>query len=153
MFGSFFMLSYLFWERVQEVWGTERGGEETLCYQHRARWGLDPTNCEIMTWAEIKSQMYNWLSYPSAPYVWLIKAMTSSEYPVRLIKTMSCFKIPVRRPKNHSGQVMGLSTFQKTMTCISLLIYKLSKIKIKTRQNLNLKKTNTVLNLWKTNCQ
>ena len=26
--------------------------------------GLHPTNCEIMTWAEVKSWMLNWLSHP-----------------------------------------------------------------------------------------
>ena len=30
--------------------------------------GLDPMNYEIMTWAEIKSLMLNWLSHPSAPW-------------------------------------------------------------------------------------
>ena len=29
--------------------------------------GLNSTNCEIMTWAEINSRMLNWLSHPSAP--------------------------------------------------------------------------------------
>ena len=27
--------------------------------------GLEPTNCEIMTWTEIKIQMLNWLSHPN----------------------------------------------------------------------------------------
>ena len=29
--------------------------------------GLKLTNCEIMTWAEIKSRTLNWLSYPGGP--------------------------------------------------------------------------------------
>ena len=33
--------------------------------------GLDPTNHEIMTSAEIKSQMLNWLSYPGAPLFYI----------------------------------------------------------------------------------
>ena len=30
--------------------------------------GLEPTNCEIMTWAEIRSQLLNQLSHPGAPF-------------------------------------------------------------------------------------
>ena len=29
--------------------------------------GLELTNCEIMTWAKVKSKMLNWLSHPGAP--------------------------------------------------------------------------------------
>ena len=32
---------------------------------------LKPTNCEITTWAEIKSQMLNWLCLPGAPIYWI----------------------------------------------------------------------------------
>ena len=35
--------------------------------------GLEPTNCEIMTWVETKSQMLNQLSHPSAPKVLILK--------------------------------------------------------------------------------
>ena len=34
---------------------------------------LDPMICEIMTWAETKSRMFNWLSHPGAPkhfFIW-----------------------------------------------------------------------------------
>ena len=30
---------------------------------------LDPTNCEILTWAEIKIWMLNQLSHPGAPVI------------------------------------------------------------------------------------
>ena len=35
--------------------------------------GLDLTNLEIMTWAEIKSWMLNWLNHPGAPTFYFLK--------------------------------------------------------------------------------
>ena len=60
-----FLNVYFFWGR----WGIEREGvrenpKQTLCWQHM---GLEPTNHEIMTWAETKSQTLNWLSHPGTP--------------------------------------------------------------------------------------
>ena len=31
--------------------------------------GLELTNCEMVTWAEVKSQMFNQLSHPGAPVI------------------------------------------------------------------------------------
>ena len=57
---------------------TERGREgenpkQAPCWQWGAWHGVadmrrDPTNHEIMTWAEVKSQMLNQLSHPGAPW-------------------------------------------------------------------------------------
>ena len=56
--------------RVCAGWGgAEREGERIpsgLCAVSIEPYtGLDPTNCEIVTYAEIKSQPLNWLSHPS----------------------------------------------------------------------------------------
>jgi len=42
----------------------ERGRLPTECRAQSRAWSHNP---EIMTWAEIKSQMLNWLSHPSTP--------------------------------------------------------------------------------------
>ena len=51
--------------------GAEREGERIpsrpRSVSREPNAGLKLTNCEIMTWAEIKSQMLNWLSHPGAP--------------------------------------------------------------------------------------
>ena len=76
-FFSFICFSCLFnyfereRERVSQGWG-ERGRERvpgrlrTVSTEPDA--GLDPTNCEIMTQVEIKSQMLNLLSHPGAQH-------------------------------------------------------------------------------------
>ena len=46
--------------------GAERGRENPKC-PLPSDTGLDPTNCEIMTLAEIKSQTLNRLSHPGTP--------------------------------------------------------------------------------------
>ena len=59
-----------FWER-ETSWAEEEQREKEAenlkqappC-QHQAVEGLEPKNCEIMTWAEIKSPMLNWLTHP-----------------------------------------------------------------------------------------
>ena len=52
-------------------WGAERGRDRILSRLHAVgtepHTGLEPTNCEIMTLAKIKSQMFNRLSHPCAP--------------------------------------------------------------------------------------
>ena len=79
---SFFKNVYLFWgggerERVSRE-GAEREGKKeseagsTLPVQ-RPNEGLEPTNREIVTWAEIKGGMLNQLSHPGAPLVILLK--------------------------------------------------------------------------------
>ena len=68
-----------FWERQRESmctynWGRgrERGRERIpswLCtVSTEPNMGLQLTNHEIMTWAQIKSQMLNWLNHPGTPY-------------------------------------------------------------------------------------
>ena len=61
--------------------------------QHRA-WSQDP---EITTWAEIKSQMLNWLSYPDAPItIFLTCCQTPSSMKTRNLLT-TVFPIPSSR--------------------------------------------------------
>ena len=57
------------------AWGWEGAGRgrgrkrisSRLHTQHGAQHGAWTHNPEIMTWAKIKSQIFNWLSHPSAP--------------------------------------------------------------------------------------
>ena len=72
-----------FWERERvrvhmhvNGGGAEREGDPESEVGSRLRavstkpdMGLEPTNCEIMTWAEIKSWVLNQLSHPGAPEV------------------------------------------------------------------------------------
>ena len=62
---NFFYFIYLFWER-ECVWAGERQIETENPKQGFCTGStrLDPTNHEIMTWAEIKSRMFNWLRHP-----------------------------------------------------------------------------------------
>ena len=74
---SLFSTVYLFWERATEstcaqVGEGYREGErenlnQALHCQHRAWLRAWIRNCEIMTWAEIRSQMLNPLSHPGTP--------------------------------------------------------------------------------------
>ena len=72
VFFNFFHV-YWFWERGEWERGSKRGRERTpsrLCTDStEPDAGLDLRNLEIMTWAEIKSQMLNQLSHPGAPIV------------------------------------------------------------------------------------
>ena len=65
------------------VWAGEgqRGGRERIPSRLRAvstepKVGLDPANHEVMTWAEIKSQVVNWMSCPGAPKSYLFYLKT-----------------------------------------------------------------------------
>ena len=64
----FFLNFYLFWGVGR---GRERGRARKLSRLHsinaESDVGLDPMNCEIVTWAEIKSQTLNQLSYLRRP--------------------------------------------------------------------------------------
>ena len=63
-FLSFFLSSFI---NFEEGRGRGRGRERIpsrLCDDEA---GLYPTDSEIMTWDEIKSLMFNWLSYPGTP--------------------------------------------------------------------------------------
>ena len=77
---SLFLNVYLFWEREsmgEQGRGREREREkprQALCYQSGAQTGV-PVNQEIMTWAEIKSLMLNWLSHPGATTVGIFKLL------------------------------------------------------------------------------
>ena len=53
------MSIYLFWGGRPE-----REGEQATPVSAELDAGLEPTNCEVMTWAEIKGQMLNQLSHP-----------------------------------------------------------------------------------------
>ena len=70
-FNDFLKFTYLFWETESELkWGKGRerrrkresqaGSTSLVQGQH----GAQPTKCEIMSWAEIKSQTLNGLSHP-----------------------------------------------------------------------------------------
>ena len=80
---SFFFSLFVYFEREREWVHTrasgggaereERGNpkqaphcQQAVQFQHRAGCGVQ-INCEIMTWAKIKSQMLNWLSHPGTP--------------------------------------------------------------------------------------
>ena len=74
-FISFFKRFYLFICHP-EIKSTGRGsgrgrGRSSLPAEQGARRGAWSHHPEIMTWAEIKSQMPNWLSYPGAPIFWM----------------------------------------------------------------------------------
>ena len=72
----FFKFIYLFWEREHE-WAQAGEGQKEgdgipsrLCaISTEPDVGLEPTNCEIMTWAKIKCQTRHRLSLPDAPGV------------------------------------------------------------------------------------
>ena len=60
--------AYLFTEGEQvRGTGRERIPSGLLTVHAEPDMGLEPTNREIMTWAETESQMLNWLSHPGAP--------------------------------------------------------------------------------------
>ena len=68
-FKNCFLKFYLFWEKEREsvcTGGAESEGERERIPSrlHTVSVGLEPTNHEIMTWAEIKNQALNWLSHP-----------------------------------------------------------------------------------------
>ena len=60
---------WLFQCQIVLVRGAEGKGEslQPTPHLHRAQHGVWSHDAEIMTWAEIKSQMLNWLSHPGAP--------------------------------------------------------------------------------------
>ena len=72
---DFFFKCIYFWERAckcEQERGRERG--ERIPSRLRAvstepNVGLDPTNREIVTWAEFKSQTLKWLSQPGTPFL------------------------------------------------------------------------------------
>ena len=64
------MFIYLFWEREHEPGEGERereGERESQAVSTELDEGLDLTNCEIMTWAEIENRVLNQLSHPGTP--------------------------------------------------------------------------------------
>ena len=68
--NSFFNI-YYFEREYKQGRGAERERERENPKQdpHRqaeSNMGLEITNCEIMTWAEIENQMLNWLSHPGS---------------------------------------------------------------------------------------
>ena len=64
------LFSFILRERES---GREREGDREsqagfmLSVQAEPDMGLDPMNCEIMTWAEMEGLTLNWLSHPGAP--------------------------------------------------------------------------------------
>ena len=69
---SFFKFIYLFWEKDsarEQGKDRERGREGKREFRAGCvlTVGLDSKNCEIVTWAETKSQKRNRLSHPGAP--------------------------------------------------------------------------------------
>ena len=80
---------YLFWEREREhecARGVEKEGQRIpsrFCMvSTKPNAELDPTNCEIMTWAEVKSQTLNWLSHSGAPELKCLLVTLCSYYPI-----------------------------------------------------------------------
>ena len=80
---TIFFRCYLFiWERENErawVGGRDRGTSR-LPTEYWAQHGAWSHNPEIMTWAEIKSQMLNQLSHPGAPIITILLTMFPMMY-------------------------------------------------------------------------
>ena len=76
--GIFLKFIYLFWERERE----------DPKQAQRWQWdvGLEPTNHEIMTWAEIQIQMLNWLSHPGAPKRWSFEQVMLEQLDIHVQK-------------------------------------------------------------------
>ena len=55
------------WQREEE----RENPKQVLHRKHRPDTGLDPMNCESMSWAAVKSQTLNRLSHPGAPILHL----------------------------------------------------------------------------------
>ena len=87
-FQVFFFSLFISRERRRkEEWGRgrKRGRDRIpsrLCtISSEPHAGLYPTNCEIMTWAKIKSWTLNWLSHPATPQVFYIVKYTFTLWP------------------------------------------------------------------------
>ena len=86
IFYFFKTLIYLFWERESTSRGAgQREGISNWLHAVGTELdaGLYPRNCEIMTWAEIKSRVLNWLSHPRAPYLFLCHRFEVNLYSLR----------------------------------------------------------------------
>ena len=71
-FNVFIFILELEWARR----GAEGEGERVssrLPAEHGAQQGAQSHHTEIMTWAKIKSQIFNWLSHPGAPILTLLQ--------------------------------------------------------------------------------
>ena len=107
----FFKFIYLFWEK-ESGRGAESENPSTVpCVE------FELTNCEVMTWAETKSQMFNQLSHPGAPLLlflswkWEIIREAGSYWP-----RADCLGLVV-------AEVVGQSsTFIHGLTIVSLYI-------------------------------
>ena len=74
----FFKFIYLFFREREHEWGRgkERGREgipSRLHSLHSVWHRAQSHDCKIMTWAEIKSQILNWLSHPGVPVFLVFK--------------------------------------------------------------------------------
>ena len=71
------------WEGVKREREKENGRERIHTVSTGPNVGFDLMNCEIMTWAEIKSWMFNSLSHPGTPLIThLAHPPTSPQQPV-----------------------------------------------------------------------
>ena len=68
LWKNLFFYVYLFWEAGEGQ--KESKADCTASVHPDAR--LEPTNCEIMAWAKIKSQVLNRLNHPGAPILFLM---------------------------------------------------------------------------------
>ena len=82
------------------MWASRGGGRETgrENLKHTAHYvGLDLTTQEIMTWAETKSQMLNWLSHPGAPVA--LNSYIRKEKGLKLSDLKDPFQEPKKKTK------------------------------------------------------
>ena len=102
---------FIYFEREKlysHTWvrGRGRGRDSILSRlhaQHGAQRGDTSHDCEIMTWAEIKSQMLNWLSHPDAPNDSFKMQVVMSFSSLKLSKEFSFMQNEIRMYNNLQG--------------------------------------------------
>ena len=99
---------YLLWERELTPAGEgQRGRERESCtVSTEPAVGLDLTNREITTWAEIKSWTLNWLSHPGTP----IKFFVYQEFKIQSCEEDSLKESTVLRKRRQYLRHVLVST-------------------------------------------
>ena len=113
-FIFYFLKIYLFWGRQRDC---EQGRGESegetqagsVLPVQNSMWGLNPRNCESMTWAEIKNQTLYWLSHPGAHWILLLKPMLHyilTKIWIKKIESKNCKK---RKKKKNNDPILACS--------------------------------------------